>query len=247
MFITFFLLVPSVPCWVHDATRGQAAQLHPRDTQRPAASPAEGAAVHSSGDGARVTLLQQLRDCTGLPVALPLHRHRVQLLLLHLPRPRRQPGNVRTWRAHTPPACTPNLLRLHVCQESLLLAVPSFLPSLFLMEQAHGELCVLFRAQSRQHCKFRYISIFFHQHYCSCIATAGAMNTTFQRAYVCYKVKEKKSGGFTLFILSRKWQISLEGNFRISNCSSSDSTQVSSPVRVFDSFIPTLYNAFLYG
>lgn len=92
----FSRVVPSVPRRVHDAACGQAAELHPRDAQHPAASPAEGAAVHPSGDGARVSLLQQLSDRPGLPVALPLHRHRIQLLLLHLPGPRGQPGNVRT-------------------------------------------------------------------------------------------------------------------------------------------------------
>lgn len=156
----FFLSVPTVPRWVHDATRGQAVELHPCDAQHPAASPAEGAAVHSFGDGARVTLLQQLSDCTGLPVALSLHRHRVQLLLLHLPRPRGQPGNVRTRQAHTPTACTPARLG---CMSARRVS-PSraaVLPSLFLMEQARWELYMLFTAQSSQHHKLGYIS-FFH-------------------------------------------------------------------------------------
>lgn len=63
---------------------------------------------------------------------------------------------------------------------------------------------MLFTAQSSERCKLGYISIFFHQDYCSCIATAGAMNTPFQHAYVYYaKVKEKKTSGFMLFTLSR--------------------------------------------
>ena len=82
----------AVPSGVHDAAPGQAPQLHPRLPQRAAEGPPEGPRVHPPDAGAAVPLLHRPRGGAGLPIPLPLHHDRLQLLLLHLPGARGKPG-----------------------------------------------------------------------------------------------------------------------------------------------------------
>lgn len=145
----------SVPCWVHDAPRGKAPELRPSDAQRAAASSSESAAVHPIGNGARVPILQQLFGRAGLPVAVSFHCHCVQLLLLHVPRPCGQSGNVSTRQTCSAPVqalCSP-------CWE-------------LCMFTAHGSTSLtvglIFRLRQYQR---------------RCIATPGWTNTSFQHVY----------------------------------------------------------------